>query len=183
MAMTKAKTRKVCIVCGDDMYRKWAGATFGKKVMCMLCNRAGFLFSANGGLSHRHLPLEEALEIRMAANKSRTPETEEDIMRRNIPIAEEIAARILREEREREWEMRAFAPEDAVHWVHIDRKDEPDMKVHLMIGEEEQNINLTECGSDAGLNPKAASVNSVVAGDLCAECLAGFIRQCGYHVR
>jgi hypothetical protein len=165
------------------MYRKWLGAGYGKKVMCMVCNRSGFLFTADGGLTHRHLPLEEAIEIRMA-NGHHKPETEEAIFARNIPIAEEIAARLIREERERKQEsMTGFSLEDAVHWVHIDRKDEPDTKVHLMIGEEEQNINLTECRSDAGLNPKEASLNSVTAGDLCAECLAGFIRQCGYHVR
>jgi hypothetical protein len=65
----------------------------------------------------------------------------------------------------------------AVHWVHIDRPDleESELKVHLMCGEEADHLNLTECGSDAGLHPREVSQNNTTTGDLCISCLEQFV--------
>ena len=66
---------------------------------------------------------------------------------------------------------------DGVYFVHLDRKDEPSERVHIMVGEEEENLNLTECGQDAGVKPQQVSLNSTTAGDLCQACCKQFAQE------
>lgn len=42
--------RKICVVCGCDMYRKWAYVACGKKVICYTCGMAGYVFHLDGSL-------------------------------------------------------------------------------------------------------------------------------------
>lgn len=65
---------------------------------------------------------------------------------------------------------------DAVYWVHIGpRENEPDNRVHMMVGEESENINLTMCGTDAGTDPREVLPNTTTVGDLCVYCLSEFV--------
>lgn len=49
---------KACERCGRDMYRQWAGAKFGRKVLCLMCNRLGFFFDGSGLVHHKEVPPE-----------------------------------------------------------------------------------------------------------------------------